>query len=58
MNMSKYIDLSNNFDKNDLVEASKYIKEGKTIIFPTETVYGIGANALDENAVKKIYCNI
>ena len=26
-----------------------------TVIFPTETVYGLGANALDEDAVSKIY---
>lgn len=25
------------------------------MVFPTETVYGLGANALDENAVKKIF---
>ncbi len=31
------------------------IKNGEIIIFPTETVYGIGANALDENAVGKIF---
>lgn len=28
---------------------------GKTVIFPTETVYGLGANALDEDAATKIY---
>lgn len=31
------------------------IKKGEIIIFPTETVYGIGANALDEGAVGKIF---
>lgn len=31
------------------------IRNGEIIIFPTETVYGIGANALDENAVGKIF---
>ena len=31
------------------------LKDGKTVIFPTETVYGLGANALDENAAAKIY---
>lgn len=35
--------------------AAEYIKSGKTVVFPTETVYGLGANALDENAVKKIF---
>ncbi len=31
------------------------IKEGGLVAFPTETVYGLGANALDSAAVKKIY---
>lgn len=31
------------------------IRNGELVIFPTETVYGIGANALDENAVGKIF---
>ena len=31
------------------------IRNGEIIIFPTETVYGIGANALDANAVGKIF---
>lgn len=53
--MAKYLDLRNNYNKDDLLEASKYIKEGKLVLFPTETVYGIGANGLDDNAVKKIF---
>lgn len=42
-----------NIDKNEIKKQAELIKEGKTVIFPTETVYGLGANALDENAVKK-----
>ena len=45
----------NNIDKNEIKRQSKLLSEGKTVIFPTETVYGLGANALDEDAVKKIY---
>lgn len=45
----------NNIDKNEIKTQSKLLSEGKTVIFPTETVYGLGANALDEDAVKKIY---
>ena len=41
--------------KESSEKQAELIKEGKTVIFPTETVYGLGANALDENAVKKIY---
>ena len=33
----------------------KIIKNGGLVAFPTETVYGLGANALDDEAVKKIY---
>lgn len=31
------------------------ISKGETVVFPTETVYGIGADALNPNAVKEIY---
>ena len=44
-----------NIDKNEIKKQAELIKEGKTVIFPTETVHGLGANDLDENAVKKIY---
>lgn len=40
---------------NKLEKAANIIKKGGLVIFPTETVYAIGANALDENAVEKIY---
>ena len=42
-------------DKDEIKKQAEILKEGKTVIFPTETVYGLGANALDENAVSKIY---
>jgi len=46
---------SQNIDQ-DIIEAfAKMLADGKTVIFPTETVYGLGANALDEDATKKIY---
>ncbi|GAB6188265.1 L-threonylcarbamoyladenylate synthase [Marinitoga arctica] len=35
--------------------AAEKIKLGNLVVFPTETVYGLGANALNVNAVKKIY---
>lgn len=44
--------------KNDtdiLTKASEIIKSGGLVAFPTETVYGLGANGLDENAVKSIF---
>lgn len=35
--------------------AAKLLREGKTVAFPTETVYGLGANALDPDAVAGIF---
>ena len=43
-----------NTDDNMKFLANK-ILEGDLVIFPTETVYGIGSNALDENSINKIY---
>lgn len=39
----------------DIALAGKILSQGGLVAFPTETVYGLGANALDENAVKNIY---
>lgn len=39
----------------EIAEAGKMIAEGKLVAFPTETVYGLGANALNEDAVRNIY---
>ena len=39
----------------ELMEGAKILREGGLVAFPTETVYGLGANALDEEAAKKIY---
>ncbi|MDB2613543.1 L-threonylcarbamoyladenylate synthase [Chlamydiales bacterium] len=40
---------------DDLNKAAHLIKSGKNVIFPTETVWGIGANAYDHRACKNIY---
>ena len=47
--------INNPNELNKLYKAAEIIKNGGLVVFPTETVYGLGANALDENAVKKIY---
>lgn len=39
----------------ELAEAAQIIRRGGLVAFPTETVYGLGANALDEEAARKIY---
>jgi L-threonylcarbamoyladenylate synthase len=38
-----------------IAQAAKVIREGGLVAFPTETVYGLGANALDEKAVARIF---
>lgn len=42
-------------DDISIIEASEIIKSGGLVAFPTETVYGLGANALNPIAAKKIY---
>ena len=44
-----------NASKEALKEAGEIIKNGGLVAFPTETVYGLGGNALDETASEKIY---
>ena len=44
-----------NIDREMILESANVIREGELVAFPTETVYGLGANGLDEDAVKKIY---
>lgn len=53
--MKKYIDLRSIADYSSLEEAGQIIRSGGLVLFPTETVYGLGANGLDEVAVKKIF---
>lgn len=38
-----------------MVEAGVYIRAGELVAFPTETVYGLGADALNAAAVGKIF---
>jgi len=46
---------SENIDQNVIEEAADILRKGGLVAFPTETVYGLGANGLDENACRKIY---
>jgi len=41
--------------KENIELAGRVIAEGGLVAFPTETVYGLGANALDPDAVKRVY---
>ncbi|MBO5158275.1 MAG: L-threonylcarbamoyladenylate synthase [Lachnospiraceae bacterium] len=45
----------NCIDEKIMKEAGALLKAGALVAFPTETVYGLGANALDEKAAAKIY---
>nr|WP_328703160.1 L-threonylcarbamoyladenylate synthase [Alkalihalobacterium elongatum] len=40
---------------NEIKEAALWIKEGEVVAFPTETVYGLGGNALIDEAIEKIF---
>ena len=40
---------------NEIQHAASLLRAGKLVAFPTETVYGLGANALDEAAVARIF---
>ena len=42
-------------DDAALTEAAERLRAGELVAFPTETVYGLGANALDADAVARIY---
>lgn len=53
--ISKYINLKEKEEFNKLAKPAESIKHGNLVLFPTETVYGIGANALDKKAVEKIF---
>ncbi|SCZ09300.1 L-threonylcarbamoyladenylate synthase [Alkaliphilus peptidifermentans] len=56
MKDTKIIDIDcNNIDEEKISFCGSILNRGGTVAFPTETVYGLGANALDEKAVKKIY---
>jgi L-threonylcarbamoyladenylate synthase len=42
-------------DMEAMESAARWIKENELVAFPTETVYGLGANGLNPTAAKKIY---
>ena len=45
----------NRYEKEDLQEALRVLREGGVIVYPTDTVWGIGCDATNAEAVKKIY---
>lgn len=55
--LTKLVRIENNGAVRDeeLSEAAQIIRAGGLVAFPTETVYGLGANALDAGAAERIY---
>ena len=54
--ITKIFDIDeNNIDENILNNASNLINDGEIVSFPTETVYGLGADGLNPEACKKIF---
>lgn len=42
-------------DESSLLKAAELLRNGQVVGIPTETVYGLGANALSQDAVLKIF---
>lgn len=53
--MSKIYNWKNNIEENELNEVVQCLKNDSLVILPTETVYGLAANAFSDNACKKIF---
>jgi L-threonylcarbamoyladenylate synthase len=54
--MTQVLELDPECPRQDTVElAASIIRDGGLVAFPTETVYGLGADAMNENAVRRIY---
>lgn len=47
--------LKTDLDKKVIEEAIKVLADGGVILYPTDTVYGLGANIFDRKAVKKVF---
>ena len=52
---TKIVRIKEDQEEKWIEEAGQILKDGGLVAFPTETVYGLGANALDEEAAAKIY---
>ena len=53
--MTNYYNWKEKINENELKEVIEILKNNGIIIFPTETVYGIGTNGLNKEAIKKLY---
>lgn len=41
--------------QQEIIDAVKALKEGKTILYPTDTIWGIGCDATNEKAIEKVF---
>lgn len=53
--ITEKVTVDNDYYAHTVHELGRIIREGGLVAFPTETVYGLGGNALDGSAAKKIY---
>jgi len=53
--MTVVINMRDGVDARKIKLAARFILDGKLVAFPTETVYGLGADALNESAVRRIF---
>lgn len=53
--ITRYINLKEQYNDEEIKQVAEEIQNGNLVIFPTETVYGIGANAFNEDACKNIF---
>ena len=44
-----------NFDESIISDAIKVLADGGVVLYPTDTVYGLGANIFDKRAVKRVF---
>ena len=52
---TKYFNFKDKYNNNDLISCVDQFKNGNIGIFPTDTVYGIGCNCFDSNAINNLY---
>ena len=46
---------STGWDRNDLLQAAEFLRRGGVILYPTDTIWGIGCDATNPEAVDKVY---
>ncbi|MFD1852187.1 L-threonylcarbamoyladenylate synthase [Oceanobacillus bengalensis] len=55
MTETKRWNVNDDIDYKAIIEAAQFLRDGMTVAFPTETVYGLGADATKNSAVAKIF---